>query len=563
MPPIRYDAIVVGSGISGGWAAKELTQKGLKTIVLEAGRPIDPNVDYVEHKMPYEMRYRGMGDRSRIDRYQPVQKQCGACNEYSGKFFVNDLDNPYSTPDDKPFSWIRGRQVGGRSIMWGRCVFRWSDQDYTANLRDGVGVDWPIRYADMAPWWSYVEKFVGIQGRKENLPQLPDGEFLPPWELNAGEAKAREILMQKFNGERVITNMRLAVITENHLGRAKCHLCGHCERGCITRSYFSSLNATLPVAQATGNLTLRPFSVVHSVIYDPKRKRATGVRVVDANTKEMFEVYGKIVFLNASALESARILLNSATNEFPNGLGNSSGELGHNVMDHIMGGGAEGTLPWGRDKQEVGRRPDAVYIPRFRNVKDKHPDFVRGYGFESRAYREGWNRGQYMSGFGPQFKKSLIGDLGPWKFSMYGFGEMLPNHENKIEIDPHLVDAWGIPALRISVAYGPNERKLLDDMVVSATEMLEAMGATDIEPIHETDNAPGLVIHEMGTARMGRDPKTSVLNMHNQLWDVPNVFMTDGACMASTANQNPSITYMALTARAADYAVRALNRRDL
>jgi choline dehydrogenase-like flavoprotein len=560
---MTYDAIVVGSGISGGWAAKELTQKGLKTIVLEAGRPINPNVDYVEHMRPYEMRYRGMGDRSRIDRYQPVQKLCGACNEYSGKFFVNDLDNPYSTPPDKPFSWIRGRQVGGRSIMWGRCVFRWSDQDYEANARDGVGVDWPIRYADMAPWWSHVERFVGIQGRKEGLAQLPDGEFLPPWELNAAEAEARARVLKKFNGERVITNMRLAVLSRNHLGRAACHLCGHCERGCITRSYFSSLNATLPVAQATGNLTLRPFSVVHSVIYDAKKKRATGVRVVDANTKMMFEVHGKIIFLNASALESARILLNSSTPEFPNGLGNSSGELGHNVMDHIMGGGAEGTLPFAADKREVGNRPDAVYIPRFRNVKDKHPDFVRGYGFESRAYREGWQRGQWQPGLGADFKKKLIGDLGPWKFSMYGFGEMLPKHENKIEIDPHLVDAWGIPALRISVAYGENEKKLLDDMVVSATEILEAMGATDIQPIHETDNAPGLVIHEMGTARMGKDPKTSVLNKHNQLWDVPNVFMTDGACMASTANQNPSITYMALTARAADFAVKALNRREL
>jgi choline dehydrogenase-like flavoprotein len=563
MPPITYDAIVVGSGISGGWAAKELTQKGLKTIVLEAGRPIDPAVDYVEHRMPYSLRYRGMGDRSRIDRYQPIQKQCGACNEYSGKFFVNDLDNPYSTPADKPFSWIRGRQVGGRSIMWGRCVFRWSDQDYGANLRDGVGVDWPIRYADMAPWWSHVERFVGIQGRKENLPQLPDGEFLQPWEMNVAEQKAREVLLKKFNGERVVTNMRLAVLSEDHLGRAKCHLCGHCERGCITRSYFSSLNATLPVARATGNLTLRPFSVVHSVIYDPARKRATGVRVIDANTREMFEVNAKIVFLNASALESARILLNSATTEFPNGLGNSSGELGHNVMDHIMGGGAVAELPWARDRQEVGRRPDAVYVPRFRNVKDKHPDFVRGYGFEGRASRPGWERGASMAGLGAGFKKSLIGDLGPWEMSLYGFGEMLPNHENRIEIDPHLVDAWGIPALRISVAYGPNERKLLDDMVVSATEMFEAMGATNIRPIHETDNAPGLVIHEMGTARMGRDPKTSVLNAHNQLWDVPNVFMTDGACMVSTANQNPSITYMALTARAADFAVKALNRRDL
>jgi choline dehydrogenase-like flavoprotein len=557
-----YDAIVVGSGISGGWAAKELTEHGLRTVVLEAGRPIDPNVDYVEHVRPFSMHFRGLGDRTRIDRYQPIQKQCGACNEYSGKFFVNDLDNPYTTPPDKPFSWIRGRQVGGRSIMWGRCVFRWSDQDFTANARDGVGVDWPIRYKDLAPWWTYVERFVGVQGRIENLPQLPDGEFMEPWPMNAAEQQAREVLLQKFNGERLITNMRLAVIPEDHLGRARCHLCGHCERGCITKSYFSSLNATLPAAIHTNKLTLRPFSIVHSVIFDPATRRAKGVRVVDANTRQMFEVYARIIFLNASALESARILLNSATREFPTGLGNSSGELGHNVMDHIMGGGATATLPWAKDRRELGNRPDAIYVPRFRNVKDKHPDFVRGYGFEGRARRAGWERGMHLDGFGAGFKQSLIGDLGPWEMTLYGFGEMLPNHENRIEIDPQLVDAWDIPALRITVAYGENEKKLLDDMVVSATEMFEAMGATDIRPIKD-DNPPGLVIHEMGTARMGRDPKTSVLNAHNQLWDVPNVFMTDGACMASTANQNPSITYMALTARAVDYAVGAMNRNEL
>ena len=562
MPPMTYDAIVVGSGISGGWAAKELTQKGLRTIVLEAGRPIDPAVDYVEHVRPHELRYRGMGDRNRIDRYQPIQKQCGACNEWSGKFFVNDLDNPYSFPEDKPFSWIRGRQVGGRSIMWGRCVFRWSDQDYEANLKEGVGVDWPIRYADMAPWWSHVERFVGIQGKKEGLPQLPDGEFLEPWPMNIAEQKAREALLQKFNGERLITNMRLAVLSQDHGGRAKCHLCGHCERGCSTFSYFSSLNATLPAARRTGRLTLRPFSVVHSVIYDPRTRRATGVRFVDANTRKTQEVYAKIIFLNASALESARILLNSATPEFPTGLGNSSGELGHNVMDHIMGGGATATLPWARDRRELGNRPDAIYVPRFRNVKTKHPDFVRGYGFEGRAEREGWRRGMDMDGFGADFKKSLIKDLGPWEMTLYGFGEMLPRHENRIEIDPHLVDAWGIPALRVTVAYGENEKKLFEDMIVTAQEMFEAMGATNIRPIRD-DNPPGLVIHEMGTARMGRDPKTSVLNAHNQLWDVKNVFMTDGACMASTANQNPSITYMALTARAVDYAVKAMNRREL
>jgi choline dehydrogenase-like flavoprotein len=560
--PVTYDAIVVGSGISGGWAAKELTEHGLRTIVLEAGRPIDPAVDYVEHVPPYEKRYRGMGDRKRLERYQPIQRHTGACDEYSGKFFVNDLDNPYSFPEDKPFYWIRGRQVGGRSIMWGRCVYRWSDLDFEANAREGIAVDWPLRYKDLAPWWSHVERFVGIQGRRENLPHLPDGVFQEPWPLNAAEQKARDVLLEKFGGDRLITNARLAVLTRDHLGRAKCHLCGHCARGCATLSYFSSINATLPAARKTGNLTLRPFSVAHSVIFDPQTRRATGVRIVDANTRQTIDINGRLVFLCASALESTRILLNSATDEFPTGLGNSSGELGHNLMDHIMGGGASATLPWAKDRREIGNRPDAIYVPRFRNVKTKHPDFLRGYGYEGRAERAGWSRGADMDGFGATFKKSLIGDLGPWEMTLYGFGEMLPRHENYVEIDPNLVDAWGIPALRVHCAYGDNEKKMLDDMVVGATEMFEAMGATNIRPIKE-DNPPGLVIHETGTARMGRDPKTSVLNPRNQLWDVPNVFVTDGSCMTSTANQNPSITYMALTARAVDYAVRAMRRRDL
>jgi choline dehydrogenase-like flavoprotein len=562
MQTTTYDAIVVGSGISGGWAAKELTEHGLRTIVLEAGRPIDPAVDYVEHVPPSGMRYRGMGDRKRLERYQPIQRHTGACDEYSGKFFVNDLDNPYSFPDDKPFYWIRGRQVGGRSIMWGRCVYRWSDLDFEANAREGVGVDWPLRYADLAPWWSHVERFVGIQGRRENLAHLPDGEFQPPWPLNAAEQQARDVLLKKFNGERLITNARLAVLTQDHLGRSKCHLCGHCARGCSTFSYFSSINATLPAARKTGNLTLRPFSVVHSVIFNPTSRRASGVRVVDGNTRQTFDVKGKLVFLCASALESTRILLNSATDEFSTGLGNSSGSLGHNAMDHIMGGGATGTLPWAKDRREVGNRPDAIYVPRFRNVKTKHPSFLRGYGYEGRAERAGWERGAETAGFGAGFKKSLIGDLGPWELSFYGFGEMLPRHENYVEIDPRLVDAWGIPALRVHCTYGENEKRMLDDMVVGATEILEAIGATDIRPIKD-DNPPGLVIHETGTARMGRDPKTSVLNAHNQMWDVPNVFVTDGACMPSTANQNPSITYMALTARAVNYAVEALKRREL
>lgn len=557
-----YDAIVVGSGIAGGWAAKELSEKGLRTLCLEAGRPIDPAIDYVEHVPAYERPFRGMGDRRHLERYQPVQRRCYACDEWSGKFFVNDLEHPYTTPDDKPFAWIRGRQVGGRSIMWGRQCYRWSDLDFEANAREGVAVDWPIRYADIAPWYDHVERFVGLQGNPEGLPQLPDGQFQTPWPLNCAEARFRDAVRTRFGRERVVTNARVAILTRPLPGRQACHLCGTCERGCATFSYFNSVHCTLPAAQATGRFTLRPFSVVHSVMFDPRTRRATGVRVIDANTRQAIEFRARVVFLCASTLESARILLNSSTPEFPEGLANSSGELGRNLMDHIMGGGAFGTVPWLADRKAIGNRPGGFYVARFRNVTTKHGDFVRGYGFQGRAFRDGWSRGQSGAGFGADFKASLIRELGPWTFRVYGFGEHLPSPANRVTLDPTVVDAWGIPGLRVECAYDENAKRMLKDMVVTATEMLEAAGATDIRPIEE-NNPPGLVIHEMGTARMGRDPKTSVLNGWNQCWDVPNVFVTDGACMTSNGNQNPSITYMALTARAADRAVELLKRNEL
>lgn len=557
-----WDAIVIGSGISGGWAAKELTRHGLETLVLEAGGPVDPARDYVEHVQPWEMPFRGWGDRDRLAREQPIQKACYACDEWSGKFFVNDLENPYSTPEDQPFYWIRGRQVGGRSIMWGRQVYRWSDLDFEANAKDGVAVDWPIRERDIAPWYDQVERFIGVSGQAEGLPQLPDGRFLPPMDLRCAERHVREKLMTAFGGERVLTIGRCAILTRAHQGREACHYCGPCERGCITRSYFSSLSSTLPAAFATGRLTLRPWSVVRGLVYDGTRRRVTGVQVIDAQTREAIEFRARIVFVCASALESTRILLNSTSREFPGGLGSSSGELGHNLMDHSMGHGAVGTIPGYEDHVSYGHRPNGIYLVRFRNVKEKHPDFLRGYAFQGGASRAGWGRGSSMPGFGPAFKQSLISERGPWRMSLYGFGEMLPRHENRVEIDPTLKDAWGIPALRISCSYGPNERAQWKDMIATATEMLEAAGATDITPTDE-DVKPGLVIHEMGTARMGRDPRTSVLNPWNQVWDAPNVFVTDGACMVSTANQNPSITYMALTARAVDHAVGLMKRKEL
>jgi choline dehydrogenase-like flavoprotein len=556
-----YDAIVVGSGMTGGWAAKELTEKGLKTLVLEAGRPIVPEQDYVEHVPPWEVKFRGMGNRRRWQEDQPIQSLCYACDEWSSKFFVSDKENPYTTDPDKPFRWIRGRQVGGRSIMWGRQAYRWSDLDFEANLRDGIAIDWPIRYNDIAPWYDYVEEFIGISGEALGLPQLPDSKFLPPMELNCAEKVVRDAMAKHFGGERVLTIGRAAILTKEHGGRAACHYCGPCERGCITRSYFSSVNATLPAAEKTGRMTLRPHSVVHSVIFDPRTRKAGGVRVIDAKTRATLEFHARLIFLCASALESVRILFNSSTSEFPNGLANSSGELGRNLMDHIKAGGARGTIPGNEDRMVMGRRPNGIYVPRFRNVKTKHAEFLRGYGFQGDADRQGWDRGIVETGFGPEFKKSLS-QPGPWVFTFYGFGECLPNRDNYVELDKHKVDAWGIPVLKIHCAWGKNEYAIRKDMSITAAEMLDAAGARNIEPFIE-DYPPGFTIHEMGTARMGRDPKSSVLNSFNQAHDIKNLFIPDGGAMVSSSCVNPSLTYMALTARACDFAVEQLKRGEI
>ena len=561
MPTNTYDAIIVGSGITGGWAAKELTEKGLNTLILEAGRTIVPERDYVEHVPVWELKHRGWDNRVEREKTQPIQREVYyACDEYSHQFFVNDQENPYTSDPDKKFSWIRGRQVGGKSITWGRQSYRWSDLDFEANLKDGIAADWPIRYAEIEPWYSYVEEFAGISGQAEGLPQLPDSKFLPPMDLTCVEVDFRDTLAKHYD-DRIMTIGRAAVLTRVHKGRAACHYCGICHRGCITSSYFSSLNSTLPAAQKTGKLTIRPYSVVHSLEFDPNTRRVSGVRVIDSQTKATSEFKARIFFLCASTLESTRIMLNSSTTEFPNGLGNTSGELGHNLMDHHMGSGASGTMPGHEDKMPFGNRPNGIYIPRFRNVKTKQREFLRGYGYQGGGSRDGWQRGTGMRGIGVDFKNALKAP-GQWRMGMGGFGECLPNHDNYVEIDKEKLDAWGIPTLKIHCAFGENEKAMSRDIAAQAAEMLTAAGARDIS-VWQDISAPGLAIHEMGTARMGRDPKTSVLNAHNQVHDAKNLFMTDGACMASSSCVNPSLTYMALTARACDFAVSSMKRNEL
>jgi choline dehydrogenase-like flavoprotein len=555
-----YDAIIVGSGVTGGWAAKELTEKGLNALVLEAGRMIVPEKDYVEHVPIWEMKYRGWDERANRERTQNIQRASEDCDEFSHQFFVNDLENPYSTEPGKPFTWVRGRQVGGKSITWGRQTYRWSDLDFEANLKEGIAIDWPIRYRDIAPWYDYVEDFAGISGQAEGLPQLPDGKFLPPMELSCVEQDMRDAISKHYD-DRILTIGRCAVLTRTHKGRAACHYCGECQRGCITQSYFSSLNSTLPAALKTGRLTIRPHSVVHSLMFDSNIRRVTGVRVIDGQSKAALEFKGRLVFLCAGCLESTRILLNSATPEFPNGLANSSGELGHNLMDHHMGSGAEGIMPGHTDKMPFGNRPNGLYIPRFRNVTTKQRDFLRGYGYQGDGNRDDWTRGSTLAGFGPSFKKSLSAP-GPWRLGIGGFGECLPSHNNYAELDHQTLDAWGIPSLKFHCQWSENELAMSRDIAIQAAEMLAVAGARNIS-VTQTITVPGRAIHEMGTARMGRDPKTSVLNGSNQAHDVKNLFVTDGACMASSSCVNPSITYMALTARACDYAVSRLNKREL
>ena len=559
MQPAEYDAIVVGSGISGGWAAKELTERGLRVLLLERGRNIEHVKDYVNAtKGPWEYPHRG-GRTQQMVREYPVLKRDYPLNEKNLDFWVKDSESPYT--EAKRFDWYRGYQVGGRSLMWGRQSYRLSDHDFTANAREGIGTDWPIRYADLAPWYDHVERFAGISGSREGLSQLPDGEFQPPMPLNCGEELVAGRLAKAFRGRRRLIPGRVANLTQALPGRTPCQYRNACWLGCPFGAYFSTQSSTLPAAVATGRLTLKPWSIVTEVLYDRDRKRATGVRVLDGVDNTTTDYRARVVFLCASTLNSAWLLMRSATDVWPGGLGSSSGELGHNLMDHHFRLGASGKLDGLEDRYYTGRRPTGFYIPRYRNLfGDKRP-YLRGFGYQGGAGRQGWERAVAELGVGGAFKDAMA-QPGRWTIGATAFGEMLPNHDNRVTLDETKKDKWGLPVLRIDCAIGENEQLMRKDMTADMAEMLTAAGVKEVSTF-DNEYFPGMGIHEMGTARMGRDPKSSVLNRWNQVWDCLNVFVTDGSGMASAACQNPSLTYMALTARACDHAVSELNRRNL
>lgn len=555
-----YDAIVVGSGISGGWAAKELCEKGLKVLMLERGGPYEHIKDYATaQKNPWEFEHRGGTTVEQRKKYPAIHRGWAA-SEAVMDAWANEEDCPYT--EVKPFTWWRSYRMGGRSILWGRQSYRLSPMDFEANEKEGIAVPWPIGYADLAPWYDHVEKFAGISGSKENLAHLPDGHFLPPMELNCVEKDMAERLKKHYKNQRHLIIGRTANLTEAIPGRTKCQFRNRCWEGCPFGGYFSTQSSTLPAAMKTGNLTVRPYSLVTQVLYDKDKKKAKGVEVLDTETNKTYEYHSKIVFLCASTLNSTWILFNSATDVWPGGLGSSSAELGHNVMDHHYNIGAQGTIEGYEDQYVFGRRANGFYIPRFANLSgDKKRDYLRGFGYQGSASREGWGREIAELNIGGNFKDALT-EPGQWTIGATAFGEILPYHENKISLDKNKKDKWGLPVLSMDAELKENELKMRKDMQEEMKQMFEAVGVKNVGT-WDSGHALGHGVHEMGTARMGRDPKTSVLNKWNQVWDCMNVFVTDGACMTSSACQNPSLTYMALTARAVDYAVTELKKNNL
>ncbi|GAB3980332.1 GMC family oxidoreductase [Spirosoma terrae] len=568
-PPIpsgkKFDAIVVGSGISGGWSAKELCEKGLNVLLLERGRMIEHVTDYHTATMnPWDFPHHNLNVPAKVLERYPVQNRTGfTITEATHHHFVDDLDNPYV--EEKPFDWIRGYHVGGRSLMWGRYSFRFSDLDFEANAKEGIATDWPIRYKDLAPWYDYVEKFAGIAGNRDGLPHLPDGLFQPAMPDNCVEQHLRQSVNATFPDRKVIS-ARAAHLTaptteQMNLGRAKCQYRNLCMRGCPYGAYFSTQSATLPAARRTKRLTVRPHSIVNSIIYDEKKGRATGVRVIDEQTNEWLEFHASVIFLNASALGSTYILMNSTSSRFPNGM-DDSGQLGRNLMDHHFHVGATADYEHDLDKIYYGRHPAGLYIPRFRNLPGQQPQaFKRGYGFEVYTNRENWDHARSLDGFGADFKEKAT-QFGAWKITLDAFGECMPYEDNRVYLTKDVTDKWGQPVLKMDVHYRENETAMRKDAQEQAVAMLEKAGFSNIDGF-DSQAHPGLSIHEMGTARMGTSPKNSVFNKFNQHHLVKNVFCTDGACMTSSPCQNPSLTYMALSARAADYAAKALKRGDI
>lgn len=554
-----YDAIVVGSGISGGWAAKELTEKGLRVLLLERGPNVEHIKDYKSATVPpWEVPHRGRRTQELLGKHPTLQRDY-VLNELNLDWWAHESDSPYV--EEKPFNWFRGYQVGGRSLLWGRQSYRWSEMDFEANAKDGIAVDWPIRYKDIAPWYSYVEKFIGVSGSKEGLDVLPDGEFQLPMPMNCVEEAGTAKIKEHYKGARNWIIGRPANTTQPLPGRPGCQYRNKCSLGCPFGGYFSTQASTLPAAMATGKLTLRPWSIVRKLVYDKDSQKATGVEIVDGQTNETIEFSAKIIFLCASTINSTAILMRSATDIWPGGLGSSSGELGHNIMDHHFRLGASGTYEGFDDKYYFGKRPTGLYIPRFRNVNGDKRDYIRGFGYQGGASRSGWSRDVAELGLGGPMKDALT-EPGPWSMGITAFGEILPYHDNLIKLSDTVKDKWGMEALVMSAEIKENEQKMRVDMMNDAAEMLEVAGFKNVKTF---DNGYifGNGIHEMGTARMGRDPKTSVLNGNNQVWDAKNVFVTDGACMTSAAAQNPSLTYMALTARAAAFAVEELKKQNL
>ncbi|MFS4482338.1 GMC oxidoreductase [Hyunsoonleella sp. 2307UL5-6] len=551
--PTVYDAIVIGTGISGGWAAKELCENGLKTLVLDRGRMVKHIEDYpTMYDDPWDQKHRGVKNPEEVKK-QPKQNKSYILSPFSQHWFVDDFKHPYNEP--KPFDWIRGYHVGGRSLMWARQSYRLSDLDFEANKKDGHGVDWPIRYKDISPWYDKVEEFIGVSGQNLGLSQLPDGKLSKPMELNCVELELQQKIKENFD-DRLLTIGRTAHKTGNamHEGRSNCQFRNRCVRGCPFGGYFSSNSSTLPAAERTGNMHLRHNSIAYEIVYDDEKGVASGVRIIDAETREKIFFKASIIFSCASTIGSASILMQSKSKRFPNGLGNDSGELGHNIMDHTSKSGASAKVEGFEDMYYKGRRPNGFYIPRFRNIdkKTKQKGFLRGYGYQGRASRTNWRSGMGELSFGANLKDELM-KPGHWRIGMTGFGECLPYHDNRIELNYDKLDDWGLPTVDFHVTFRENEFRIKEDIEQQAVAMLKAAGFKDVKG-HNHESTPGIAIHEMGAARMGHDPKTSVLNKYNQIHTVPNVYVTDGACMTSSACQNPSLTYMAITARAANYA---------